>query len=115
MKISKARLKTIILEELQNVMSEMDMLPMGSEDGMDSEDEERVKLRIGKFDYIATPPLGIERAIKDFNFDYGNVRHGGGAKIIGKTPEGHYEISVPEGLLDDFKDAIDAEEVAEEV
>jgi len=48
MKISKARLKTIILEELQNVMGEMDMLPMGSEDGMDSE---KVKLTINDEEY----------------------------------------------------------------
>jgi hypothetical protein len=45
MKITKERLKQIIVEELQNVMGEMDMLPM------DSEDEERVKIMINDEEY----------------------------------------------------------------
>jgi len=71
MKITKERLKQIIVEELQAVMGEMDMLPMGSEDGMGSE---KVKLIINDQEYETDKGLNkVNNIIKAFHSERGEA------------------------------------------
>jgi len=100
MKISKAKLKSIILEELQNVMGEMDMLPMGSEDGMDSEE---ITIEINDLPYTTDFDEGaIDQGLRDFETEFGSGLYSR-QKI-----DNSYKIDVTPQYVDQMKDAIGA-------
>ena len=93
MKISKARLKSIILEELQNVMGEMDMLPM----------EEEITIEINERPYTTDFDEGaIDQGLTDFETEFGFALRS--HQKIGNS----YKIDVADDYVDEMKDAIGA-------
>jgi len=94
MKISKARLKSIILEELQNVMGEMDMLPM---------DSEEITIEINDLPYTTDFDEGdIDQGLRDFETEFGFALRS--HQKIGNS----YKIDVADDYVDQMKDAIGA-------
>ena len=94
MKISKARLKSIILEELQNVMGEMDMLPM---------DSEEFTIEINDLPYTTDFDEGaIEQGLRDFETEFGPGLYK--LQKIGNS----YKIDVADQYVDEVRDAIGA-------